>query len=157
MKRLIPLAIQEIASNKGMTHVCKIKAGDTELAAQTTNNTVQDISLGTIPKNTVIVAIMAVLLTPFEDLSDAALNTTTLSIGDAGSATRHINAVELNRNGTEITEPAFSNTAYGPLAAATALVARFGSMSAKKISDLDKGEVAIFVQLLNVDQIARVK
>jgi hypothetical protein len=157
MKRLTPLAIQEIAGHKGMTHVCKIKAGDTELAAQTTNNTLQDIKLGTIPKNTVIVAVMAVLLTPFEDLSDAAYNATALSIGDAGSATRYINAVELNRNGTEITEPSFSNTAYGPLTADTDLVARFGSMSAKKISDLDKGEVAIFVQLLNIDAIAKMK
>lgn len=146
MRRLTPLLIEEQqANNGGFTHVAVIDADDLTMA---TANTVQDITLGTVPKGWVINKVMARLVTPFQDVSDAAYNSTTLIVGDAGSSNRYITSSQLNLNGTEITYPVYNNTAY-QVTADTAIVAEFGSMSAKSLSNLDKGEVHIFFQLID--------
>lgn len=83
------------------------------------------------------------LTTPFQDISDAALNTTTCSVGDSVSATHYISAVELNLNGTEVlnTYPgAVENYKY---VAADRLVITLGSMAAKSVSNIDKGKAYI--------------
>jgi hypothetical protein len=146
MRRLTPLLIEEQqANNGGFTHVAVIEADD---LTTTTANTAQDITLGTVPKGWIINKTMARLVTPFKDVSDAAYNSTTLIVGDAGSSNRYITSAQLNENGTEITIPQYNNTAY-QVTADTAIVAEFGSQSGKSLRNIDKGEVHIFFQLID--------
>lgn len=80
------------------------------------------------------------LTTPFKDASDAAYNSTTLSIGDAGSATRWVSAVQINENGTEVltTFPgAAENTIY---TADSQVSVTLNFQATKTVSDLDVGK-----------------
>lgn len=93
------------------------------------------------------------LVTPFENTADAAHNTTTLSVGDNDSATRFLASTELNEKGTEILFAAGALTApnYVYLAAKELRLA-FGSMSAKSLSDLNKGRVLLYGRKLNLKE-----
>jgi hypothetical protein len=157
MRRLIPLSEQEQAAFGGMTHMAKLTFADPLLVAQVTANTAQAVKLATMPKGSLVNKTMVRLVKPFKDASDAAYDTTTFSLGDTGSATRFHNALELNENGAEITDPAYNNTAYGPYTADSDLIATFGSKAGKKISDLDNGEVHIFVQVLDTKILSDLK
>lgn len=150
MKKFEPLLLEEI-SNSGFTHRCRITADDLTTAA---TNTAQALTLPTIPAGFIISRALAVLVTPFQDASDAAYNTTTFTLGDAGSANRLITSQELNLNGTEITIPAFGNTAY-EYTADTALLATFGSQSGKSLSNIDVGELDIYVQIFDTKLLSR--
>ena len=111
---------------------------------ETTANTAQAIDLMAVAAGTVVRSAGFYLPTPLQDSSDAAFNSSTLSLGDGGSATALLTAQETNENGTEIV-CANSNTGKAYAAAAT-LKATFGSMSAKSLSDIDTGEVWVFVE-----------
>lgn len=144
MRRLTPLLLEE--QHNGFTHIAVLEADDLTMA---TANTVQDITLGTVPKGWVINKTMARLVTPFEKTTDPAFNTTTLIVGDAGSSNRYLTSTELNKNaGGVITYPKYNATAY-QVTADTPLVAEFASMAAKNLNALNKGEVHIFFQLLD--------
>lgn len=150
----IPLSLQEIASHGGFTHMAVITADDlTEPAA----NTAQAVKIkGTIPAGAIIAKMEARLVVPFEDKSDAAYDTTTLVVGDAGSANRFLTSGELNKNGAEITIPEFTNTAYQP-SADEDILATFGSKAAKSLVNIDKGEVHLLLQLLDTKILSDVK
>lgn len=146
MKFLTPLLIEEQQANDGgFTHMAILTVDDLTMV---TANTVQDITLGTVPKGWIINKSMLRLVTPFKDVSDAAYNTTTVIVGDAGSTNRYITSAQLNENGTEITIPQYNNTAY-QLTADTPILAEFGSQSGKSISNLDVGEVHLYLQLID--------
>lgn len=154
VKKFLPLALQEEAAHGGFTHMAIITADDLN---ETTANTTQAISLAAIPITAIIQKLEIRLQVPFEDLSDAAFNVTSVTVGDSGSATRFIGASELNRNGTEIVVPIFTNTAYGPVTAAETILATFTSMSGKSLTNIDKGELHIFVQVLDTKVLSDVK
>lgn len=118
-------------------------------------NTAQEITLITLPAGTVVKSCAYYMPTAFEDASDNALNTTTLIVGDAGDADRFIDSTELNKNGTEIIASS-SNPSKVPYAyaASTAVVAKFGSMAAKKLSDVDTGEIRIFLETSDLTTIS---
>jgi hypothetical protein len=147
MRRLTPLLLEEQQALDGaFTHVAVLDADDLTMA---TANTVQDIALGTVPKGWVINKTMVVLRTPFENTADAAYNTTTLIVGDAGSSNRYMTSKELNKNaGGVITYPGYNSTAY-QVTADTPIVAEFGSMAAKNLNSLNKGEVHIYFGLID--------
>lgn len=152
VKKLTPLTLEEQAST-GFTHMLVLNVDD---LTETATNTTQTITSSTVPANWIINKVMAKLITAFKDASDAAYNTTTLIVGDAGSANRYITSAQLNENGTEITAPQYNNTAYEVLVA-TPLLIVFGAQSGKAISDLDVGEVHLFFQIIDTTVLSALK
>lgn len=129
---------------RGYSHRFVIKAED---LTESTDNTAQAITLITLPAGTVVKSAAYYLKTPLEDASDSALNSTTITVGDAGDADRFIDSAELNKNGTEIIAGA-SNGSKVPYAyaAETAVKATFGSMASKDLASVDTGEVWIYLE-----------
>lgn len=137
----------------GWTHKITLTHED---LTETNANTAQTITLLTLPANAAVMHAGFYLETPFQDASDAALNTTTLIVGDAGDTDRLIPSKELNVNGTEILAFATANATDSiPYAyvASTTVSAIFGSMAAKSLSDIDAGKIHIFLQVSNLDQV----
>ncbi len=96
--KLTPLSLTERAAG-GFTHRASLTHADlTELAT----NTAQVIDLLAVTAGQMIARVAAYLKTPFAAAGDAAFNSNTISIGDAGSATRFVAAFQANINGTEV-------------------------------------------------------
>lgn len=115
---------------------------------ESTANTAQTIEIYSAPAGSFVRSAGFVLNTAFEDASDNALNTTTLIVGDGGSTARFIPSKELNVNGTEVLAWQTSNaTDTVPYAypSADTIDAIFGSMAAKSLSDIDTGQVSIYL------------
>lgn len=90
------------------------------------------------------------IITPFANTADTAFNTTTVSLGDQGSATRFLSAVQVNLNGAFVTDTYFApNNAYIYLVGVLPQYLQFtlNSQSAKSISNLNQGKLAIYFQL----------
>lgn len=153
MAKLIPLLHEEIISQGGYTHMAIINA---DALTDAGTNTTQTIKLADIPANAIIQKSEVRLIVPFEATSDAAFNSTTASLGDAGSATRFASAVQLNKNGSYITSPAANNTAYQYTAAAVLNLA-VTSMAAKALLSLNKGELHVFVHILDTKALSDAK
>lgn len=125
--------LTEAADNTAQAIVVfKAKAGDTLLCA---NTVVEEY---------------------FEDASDNALNTTALTLGDAGDAARLLASQELNVNGTEVYGKA-SPPAKVPYTYPedTDIVATFGSMTDKALEDIDTGKLHIFLHIHRAAQSAK--
>lgn len=137
----------------GWTHKLTLTHED---LTETNANTAQTIALLTLPANAAVMHAGFYLETPFADASDAALNTTTLIVGDAGSTARLIPSKELNVNGTEIlawvTANATDTLPYAYVDSTT-VSAIFGSMAAKSLSDVDTGKIHIFLQVSELDAV----
>jgi hypothetical protein len=118
---------------------------------QSADNTAQDITLITLPANSVVKATATYLKTPFELVGTTAYNSNTISIGDSGSATRFVNAQQINRNGTEVLANA-TNTTFA-YETATAVVARFASMASYDLAELNAGEIHIFLEVQQLDSL----
>ena len=149
-KVMTPLLQQEIVANNGYTHEIRLTADHLTEAAAATAQTIKvcDMADGDIVSIT-----ETRLLTPFEDKSDATFNSTTLSFGDAGSATRFVNAAQINLHGTEIADPVYNNTAY-QYTAAGELRLTIGSMAAKSLKEIDKGELIIHLKIVETKKLA---
>lgn len=139
--KIAPLSINERAKHLA-THCAVISAADlTEVSV----NTAQDIALLTTPASGCSVEVVkTVLVTPFKDASDAAFNTNALIIGDAGDTDRLLASQELNENGAEVLKKRGTGTAQ-VYTAATVINANIASMAAKALSDVDTGEVHIYL------------
>jgi hypothetical protein len=131
-------------SPRGFNHRFVVSAED---LTESTDNTAQAITLITLPAGTVIKSAAYYLKTPLADASDAALNTTTITVGDSADADRCINSSELNVNGTEVLY-AVNDAAKLPFVttASTAVTATFGSMAAKDLASIDTGEVWVYLE-----------
>jgi hypothetical protein len=118
------------------------------------DNTAQDITLITLPANSVVKSAATYLKTPFKETAAAAYNNNVLIVGDSGDTARFIASQQVNENGTEILAKAQDVTkvphAY---ATATAVVAKFASMAAYSLADLDAGEVHIFLEVAQLDSL----
>jgi hypothetical protein len=118
------------------------------------DNTAQDITLITLPANSVVKSAATYLKTPFELVGTTAYNNNVLIVGDSGDTARFIASQQVNENGTEILAKAQDVTkvphAY---ATATAVVAKFASMAAYSLADLDAGEVHIFLEVAQLDSL----
>jgi hypothetical protein len=119
---------------------------------EATDNTAQTIALLTLAAGQAVNFCATKLVTPFENSADAAHNTTTLIVGDAGSTNRFLASQELNENGTEVLFQAGTGTqrAY---ATSTAVNAVFGSQTSKNLAALDTGEVHIFLSVYDLNKI----
>lgn len=140
---------EEERSASGFTHRIKLTYAD---LTETGTNTAQTIALLTVPAGSLVTRVATRLVTAFENSADAAFNATTLIIGDGGSTNRFLTSQELNKNGTEVLVKAGTGTLYGYETADT-IDAVFGSMSAKALNDLDTGEVWIFLQVQDLDNL----
>jgi hypothetical protein len=115
------------------------------------DNTVQDITLITLPANSVVKSAATYLKTPFEKTGTAAYNSNALIVGDSGDTDRIIASQQLNVNGTEILAKAHASTTPFAYVEATAIVANFASMAAYDLAELDAGEVHIFLEVAQLD------
>jgi hypothetical protein len=146
---LRPLGTQEQAGQTGFTHVAVITADDLSNA---TLAAAQTILISPLLAYDVIVKVGWYLKIPFKDLSDAAFNTSTMSIGDNAAVATHIAATEVNENGTEIFSH-YSNTAVR-YTAADKIAVTFNSMAAKALLNIDVGELHVFFTLLRMSNLA---
>jgi hypothetical protein len=145
-----PLATNEIADNGGYTHVASITADD---LTTTTNSTSQTILIATLAIGDAIGKVATRVKTSFQDVSDAAFNTTAITVGDTANAVNnHITSQETNVNGTVVVEK-FSNTLVGPYTAADKIAITFNAMAAKNLNNIDKGEIEVFFQLQRIKQL----
>lgn len=118
-----------------------------------TANTAQTIALLSVEAGDVVTHAASKLVTAFSDASDSAFNTTTLIVGDDGSTNRFLSSTELNENGTEVYYKAGTNTAGFAYTAANTVDAVIGSMAAKSLSDIDAGEVHIFLHVAKLSDL----
>ena len=132
----------ETKSATGYTHKVVITSAD---LTETTANTAETIELLDVAAGDVVHTAAVKVVTALADASDTAFNTTTLIVGDDGSTNRFVTSQELNVNGSEVLYKAATNTAPHAYTAANTVDAVFGSMAAKSLSDIDTGEVHIFL------------
>jgi len=120
----------------------------------TANATAQDITLITLPANSVVKSAATFLRTPFQDTADSAYDLTTVIVGDATDDDRYITSQELNLNGTEITAKAQASTTPFAYTAATAVVAKFTPKTGKNLAALNAGEIHIFLEVAQLDTLS---
>lgn len=147
------MVVNKLLNNEragGFTYHVKITAAD---LTETTANTAQTIELITVEQGSVVQQVAYNLTVPFQDASDANLNTTTIIVGDAGSTSRFVASKELNVNGSEVlawTTANDVNTLPFVYLEADTIDAVFGSMAAKSLSDVDTGEIDILLSVVNI-------
>jgi len=129
----------ETKAATGYTHKAIITHTD---LTETASNTAQSLTLLTLVAGDVVRSGAYKLVTPFQDTSDAAFNTTAVTVNGAGSAL--ISATETNVNGTEVFYKAHTATAPLTATGSSTVAASFASMSAKNLAALNAGEVHIF-------------
>lgn len=158
MIRFTPLTLEEIASSGGYTHRLDLSYGDIPAGIAVNTAYVWNVApLPQFPISTIVRRVLLHLIIPFKKTGVAGFNTTTVSLGDAGSATRFISASETNENGTEVlnvTPGAVENYVY---TAAGQLQLTMNSMAAQTISDLNVGQLYILMQIDKAHNQARIK
>jgi len=141
--KLEALGTQERAARSGATHVITIVASD---LTNTTAAASQTIELKDALAGQFVKGIGMKLVTPFHDASDSTFNSVTVAVGDGSDTDRFITATQVNANGTSVAHKAPTTTVRAYLATDT-IDAIVTSMSAKKLSDIDVGELQIFVKV----------
>jgi hypothetical protein len=135
----------------GVDLIAKITHED--LTNATANGT-QDLTIKAAPAGMAVGRVVSFLKTPFQDLSDSSYTQTTMSVGDAGSATRLAGAIEVNERGTEIIH-AINDIDTGHMyTTATDIIVRFTPGSGKDLAALDEGEVFIGLELKETAKMA---
>jgi hypothetical protein len=129
-----PLTTNERAEVGGFTHIGIVTADD---LTQTTAAAAQTFNLMPIAKGDVILRAMGIPVVPFQNTSDPAFNSDTVSLGDGGSATRYLAATEANANGAFA--PSLGSTAF-LYSANDNLVLTVNSMAAKSLVNINRGE-----------------
>lgn len=142
---------QEEQAKNGFTHRIRVTHED---LTEATANTAQTIAIHTVAARDYVSDAAFNLVTAFKDASDAALNTTTIIVGDDGNDDRYIVSTELNENGTEIVAFGAASTARYAYTAANTVDAIFGSMADKSLSNIDTGEIDIFLKVSRLPDLA---
>lgn len=106
---------------------------------ETAANTTQKLTMPIEDKMSFEV-VRTILDEKFEDTADAALNTTTVIVGDDGNTARFLASQELNVNGTEVTMKNGTGTSLVYTATDT-IDFIFGSMAAKTLAQLNRGRI----------------
>lgn len=120
---------------------------------ESTANTAQTIAILSVLEGFFVYRAAMRLKTAFKDASDAAFNTNTLIVGDDGNDDRYIASAELNENGSEVLAKEQASTCAYTYLADNTIDAIVGSMSAKSLSNIDTGEVDIFLGVVDLDAI----
>lgn len=90
------------------------------------------------------------LITPFAN-ADGAFVSTAMTVGDAGSAARHLASTELNAAGTFVNLAYGTGTKYAP-AANTVVTATITPTAAKNLALLTQGKVGLYFRLNDARQ-----
>jgi hypothetical protein len=133
----------------GFTHVAIVTAND---LTQATAAAAQVFNLCGIKAGDIMYRAVGIPVVPFQNTLDAAFNADTVSLGDTGSAARHLAATEANANGTFLR--VMGNTAFLYTAADT-LQLTVNSMAAKSLSNINRGEYHAFFCLTRTDDVSR--
>lgn len=88
------------------------------------------------------------LLENFQDTTDAAQVSTSITVGDAGNAARHLAATELNANGAFVPLAVGTGTNYVP-AANTVCTLTVTPTAAKNVANLNKGKVLLYFKVVD--------
>jgi hypothetical protein len=107
-------------------------------------DTDQTIALLSVVAGDVVEKAAFQLVTAFSDASDAAFNDTKVQVGDGTDTDEYIAATQVNLNGTEVLFAANVNTRFAYTAADTVDLL-VESMTAKSLSNLDAGEIHIYL------------
>ena len=147
--KFAPLTIDERAAT-GMTH--RLDFDVTDIPASIATNTAYTFNTAPLPilkAGMVVKRIHFYLTTPLKDSTDVNYNSTTINLGEAGSATRWMSGIQLNENGTEVitTFPgATENTIY---TGNSQIALTLGSMAAKTLSSLNVGKFYVLFSITN--------
>lgn len=134
----------ETKAATGFTHKCVIGHADLTV---TTADADQTIELLAVEAGDFLEKAAFKLVTPFEDLSDAALNDTQVQIGDGGDTDRFVTATQVNDNGTEVYYKTCVPTVPYAYTSADTIDILVESMAAKSLSDIDAGELNVFLSI----------
>lgn len=144
MSTLSPLGTDAIAA-RGATHVFEFTHKD---LTETTANTAQTLDILTVGAGYLVECVSYALKTDFQDASDAAFNTTAITVGDSGDADRLLTSTEMNVNGTEVDAKAGTGTVFAP-AIDTTIQVTVNAMSAKSLSNIDAGKAHIYLKVVD--------
>jgi len=139
-------------ARRSFTHKFVITSAD---LTESTDNTAQDVTLLTVPANSLVLAAATYLKTPFQKTGTSAYNSNALIVGDADDTARLIASQQLIVNGTEVLAKAQvqSKVPYA-YEAATAIKANVASMAAYDLAELDAGELHIFLEVVDLDSLS---
>ena len=132
----------ETKAATGFTHKAVVTHSD---ITESTADTDQTIALLSVAAGDVVEKAAYKLVTAFSDASDAALNDTKVQVGDGADTDRYIAATQVNVNGTEVLFAANANTTAYAYTAADTVDLLVESMTAKSLSELDAGEIHIYL------------
>ena len=132
----------ETKAATGFTHKAIVTHVD---LTETTADTDQTIALLSVMAGDVVEKAAFQLVTAFSDASDAAFNDTQVQVGDGNDTDEYIAATQVNENGTEVLFAANVNTVPFAYTAADTVDLLVESMTAKSLSNLDAGEIHIYL------------
>jgi hypothetical protein len=142
-------ASKQLQAALGCTHEVRITHAD---LTETTADTDQTLTIA-VAAGDLFQCLGMALVTPFEDASDAAFNSTQITVGDGNDADEFLLQTQINENGTEVDYIAGTGDAYAYTAADTVDIL-IESMAAKSLSDLDAGELVLYVKLVSLADLA---
>jgi hypothetical protein len=132
----------ETKAATGFTHKAIVTHVD---LTESTADTDQTIALLSVVAGDVVQKAAFQLVTAFSDASDAAFNDTQVQVGDGNDTDEYIAATQVNENGTEVLFAANVNTVPFAYTAADTVDLLVESMTAKSLSNLDAGEIHIYL------------
>ena len=132
----------ETKAATGFTHKAIVTHVD---LTESTADTDQTIALLSVVAGDVVQKAAFQLVTAFKDASDAAFNYTQVQVGDGNDTDEYIAATQVNENGTEVLFAANVNTVPFAYTAADTVDLLVESMTAKSLSNLDAGEIHIYL------------
>ena len=140
----------ETKAATGFTHKSVVTHTDlTESDADTD----QTIALLSVVAGDVVQKAAYKLVTAFSDASDAALNDTQVQVGDGNDTDEYIAATQVNENGTKVLFAANVNTVPFAYTAADTVDLLVESMTAKSLSNLDAGEIHIYLAVTKLSSL----
>ena len=134
----------------GFTHKAVVTHSD---LTESTADTDQTIALLSVAAGDVVEKAAYKLVTAYSDASDAAFNDTKVQVGDGGDTDRFIAATQVNVNGTEVLFAANANTTAYAYTAADTVDLLVESMTAKSLSELDAGEIHIYLAVTKLSSL----
>ena len=140
----------ETKAATGYTHKCIVTHSD---ITESTADTDQTIALLSVAAGDVVEKAAYKLVTAFSDASDSNLNDTKVQVGDGADTDRFIAATQVNVNGTEVLYAANANTTSYAYTAADTVDLLVESMTAKSLSDLDAGEIHVYLAVTKLSDL----
>jgi hypothetical protein len=140
----------ETKAATGFSHKVVVTHSD---ITESTADTDQTIAILSVAAGDIVEKAAYKLVTAFSDASDSALNDTKVQVGDGGDTDRYIAATQVNVNGTEVLYANNANTTAYAYTAADTVDLLVESMTAKSLSELDAGEIHIYLAVTKLSSL----